>query len=92
MLGRRSHRGKNVYYEWRAPLKDGIYCLPKDGSVHKPPKPRPKAKNEARADDLFGVCAPMPIGGGCHEGRRMQPYWYRGLVIRKGAYKKGLRM
>ena len=43
--------------------------------------PRPRAKNPARANGLFGVCAPMAGGGRRQVGRRMKPLRYDGMVV-----------
>ena len=75
------YHGQSNRWEWRAHRKDGEVCRPEDGGVLEPCKPRPKAKNPARADGIFGVCATIPRGGRRRVGRRMKPLRYKGKVV-----------
>lgn len=82
VLGFGNHHGGNSRFEWRAHRDaDGNICREADGGVLDAPVPRPRAKNPARADGIFGVCAPIPRGGRRQEGRRMRPCRYRGKVV-----------
>ena len=62
-------------------LADGRICLPEDGGVLDAPVPRPRAKHPARADGMFGVCAPFEAGGRRQKGKRMRPIRYKGIVV-----------
>ena len=91
VFGKNAHAGQSNRHEWRAHRdEDGNICLPEDGGVLDDPVPQPKAKNPARADGLFGVCATIPVGGRRREGRRMKPYRYRGKVVGMATYERGL--
>ena len=90
ILGDKGHHGQANHHEWRAPMKDGKYCDAAGGGVLEPQIPYRKPKNPARADGIFGVCAPTPLGGRRREGRRMAPCRYRGKVIGMAAYEKAL--
>ena len=90
-LGIDGHHGQASHFEWRMPMKDGKYSPEEDGGVLEPPTLMRKAKNPQRADGIFGVCAPTPLGGRRREGRRMAPFRYRGKVVGMTAYEKGLK-
>ena len=79
VLGEGGHHGSISNCQWLAPLKDGKWCHQKNGGEIEPALPRRKAKKLARADGLFGVCAPMV--GGRPDGRLMRPLRYRGKVV-----------
>ena len=90
VLGTGNHNGQSSHWEWRAPVKDGNFCLENEGGALEPQVLRPKAKNPQRADGIFGVCAPTPLGGRRREGRRMAPLRYRGKVVGVGTYESAL--
>ena len=68
------------------PFADGDICLPEDGGVLDQQVARPRAKHPQRADGLFGVCAPRPLGGRRQVGRQMVPLRYRGIVVGRKQY------
>jgi hypothetical protein len=90
ILGAKGHHGQANKYEWRAPMKEGRYCHAEGGGCLEPQVPYRKPKNPSRADGIFGVCSPTPLGGRRREGRRMTPCRYRGKVIGMSAYEKAL--
>ena len=91
VLGRGAHHGQSNRWEWCAHRKDGNICLPGEGGTLDMPVPQPKAKNPARADGIFGVCAPFPSGGRRQEGRRMAPLRYTGKVVGINTYERALK-
>ncbi len=90
VLGWLGHHGQSGKWEWRAPKKDGRWCHPNNGGELEPKQPQPKAKNPARADGIFGVCVPTPIGGRRREGCRMAPLCYKGKVVGISAFNDAL--
>jgi hypothetical protein len=90
ILGDKGHHGQANSYEWRAPMKDGKHCHVESGGQLEPQIPYRKPKNPSRADGIFGVCAPMPLGGRRREGRRMAPCRYTGKVVGMAAYERAL--
>ena len=88
ILGSTGHHGQANKHEWRGHLKEGQYCHQRDGGVLEPQVPYRKPKNAARADGIFGVCAPTPLGGRRREGRTMTPCRYRNKVIGMAAFAK----
>ena len=91
VLGKGAHHGNASRWEWRAPLnEEGQWGLQRDGGVLEPSVPQRKAKNPARADGIFGVCASIPQGGRRRRGRRMRPKRYQGLVVGMKTYSAAL--
>ena len=90
-LGIDMHHGQASHFEWRMHANDGKYCKKEDGGVLEPPTLMRKAKFPQRADGIFGVCAPTPLGGRKREGRRMAPFRYKGTVVGMTAFGKGLK-
>ncbi len=89
-LGYCAHNVQANRWEWRAHRLDGNICLPEEGGVLDAKVPQPKPKNPSRADGIFGVCAPIPRGGRRQEGRRMQPFRYKGKVVGMATYERAL--
>ena len=90
VLGKGGHHGQSSKWEWRAHMKDGTFCLPDEGGALEAPVLQQKPKNPSRADGIFGVCAPTPLGGRRREGRRMNPFRYKGKVVGVKTYEAAL--
>ena len=86
-----AHNGQGNRHEWRAHRDaDGNICRTEDGGVLEQQVPQPKPKNPSRADGIFGVCAPIPLGGFRKQGRQMRPMRYRGKVVGVATYERAL--
>ena len=88
ILADTGNHGQGNRHKWRRPLKYSEYCHPRNGGVLEPPMPCHKPKNPARADGIFGICAPTPPGGCRREGRRMMPCRYRNMIIGMATFAK----
>ncbi len=85
-LGEKGHHGQSNRVEWRAHMLDDEFCHERDGGELEPQNLQRKPKNPSRADGIFGVCSPMPLGGRRrrttdHEAPLLQGqgHWHDGL-------------